>query len=132
MSKQRGFTLVELLVVLVIMGLLMTLVGSLTVEQVDKARAQEEWLVLQRTLGGVAFRAYARNEPVEVLGDGRRLDWKAASGQSGELTLEQLSFDAPQKIVFNASGIANPARLEVRQRGRLRSIELNAWLEDRA
>ena len=131
MRPARGFTLVELLVVLTIAGLLMALVGSLTVTQVDKARAQEEWLVLQRTLDTVAFRAFARNESIELVAEGTNLGWKSDAGDAGELSMRQLSFESPQKVVFNSSGIASPATLEVWQRERLRTVELNAWLEER-
>ena len=48
MRQQRAFTLIELLVVFSILGLLVALVGPLGARQMDKARAQEQWLVLQR------------------------------------------------------------------------------------
>ena len=50
---------IALLVVLAILGFVIALVGPLTVDRIDKARAQEEWLVLDRTVRGLAFRAFA-------------------------------------------------------------------------
>ena len=47
MRRAPGFTLVELLVVLAILGFVVALVGPLTADRLDKARAQEEWLVLE-------------------------------------------------------------------------------------
>ena len=59
MSRQRGMTLVELLIVFAIVGLLVSLVSPSSAKLLDKAKAQEEWLVLDRTIDSLAFNAYA-------------------------------------------------------------------------
>lgn len=127
----RGFTLVELLVVLAILGLVVALVGPLTADRLDKARAQEEWLVLERTVSGLAFRAFAEGRPVELVAEGGRLAWRMAGTDERVLSLEHLFFDPAQTVRINANGVAAPAQLTVRRDGRERALELNRWLDDR-
>jgi prepilin-type N-terminal cleavage/methylation domain-containing protein len=131
MLRARGFTLIELLVVLAILGLVVALVGPLTADRLDKARAQEEWLVLERTLGGLAFRAFAEGRAVELRAEGGRLTWQVAGADQRALPLQHLFFDPAQTVRINANGIASPAELTVRRDGRERRLELNRWLEDR-
>ena len=131
MRVSKGFTLVELLVVLAILGFVVALVGPLTADRLDKARAQEEWLVLERTVSGLAFRAFAEGRPVELQAEGGRLTWRVAGADERVLSLERLFFEPAQTVTINANGIAAPARLTVRRAGLERSLELNRWLEDR-
>ena len=130
MLRGRGFTLVELLVVLAILGFVIALVGPLTVDRIDKARAQEEWLVLDRTVRGLAFRAFADGKDVELRGEGTLLTWKLGNAEARSLNLAHLFFDSPQVVRINPNGVAEPRSLTLRQAGRERSLDLNAWLED--
>ena len=130
MPRGRGFTLVELLVVLAILGFVIALVGPLTVDRIDKARAQEEWLVLDRTVRGLAFRAFADGKDVELRGEGTLLTWKLGDAEARPLNLAHLFFDSPQVVLINPNGVAEPGSLTLRQAGRERSLDLNSWLED--
>jgi len=132
MRRSRGFTLVELLVVLAILGMVVALVGPLTADRLDKARAQEEWLVLERTVTGLAFRAFAEGRPVELRAEGARFAWSVLGAEERALPLEHLFFDPAQRIRINANGIATPGALTVRQAGRERRLPLNDWLDDGA
>ncbi len=129
MTNARGFTLVELLVVLAILGLLLGLVGPLAVDRIDKARAQEEWLVLERTVTGLAFRAFAEGKPVSLRGEGAELRWSIGVEQR-VVPFERLFFEPAQQLSINRNGIARPASLALRQGDRERLLELNGWLED--
>jgi prepilin-type N-terminal cleavage/methylation domain-containing protein len=130
MPRGRGFTLVELLVVLAILGFVIALVGPLTVDRIDKARAQEEWLVLDRTVRGLAFRAFADGRDVELRGEGTRFTWKLGDAEARSLDLTHLFFDSPQVVLINPNGVAEPRSLTLRQAGRERRLDLNSWLED--
>ena len=52
-----GFTLVELLIILAIVGTLVALVAPLGVRQIERTRAEEESLILERALIDVRHRA---------------------------------------------------------------------------
>jgi prepilin-type N-terminal cleavage/methylation domain-containing protein len=132
MRVAKGFTLVELLVVLAILGLVVALVGPLTADRLDKARAQEEWLVLERTVSGLAFRAFAEGRSVELQAEGGRLTWRVAGADERALSLGHLFFEPAQSVTINANGVAAPAQLTVRRDGRERRMELNRWLDDGA
>jgi len=127
--RQRAFTLVELLVVFAILGFLVALVAPLGVRQVEKARAQEQWLVLERTVEGLAFRAFAEGREVSLEANGTQLDWRLGDEPPRTLVLDRLFFDPPQVVQIDAHGLARPAALELRQDGRPRSLTLNGWLE---
>jgi len=129
MRATRGFTLVELLVVLTILGLLLGLVGPLAVDRIEKAKSQEEWLVLERTVTGLAFRAFAEGRPVELTGEGTQLTWHMGE-EERVMPFEKLFFDPRQELRINRSGVASPATLTLRQAGRERRLELNTWLGD--
>jgi prepilin-type N-terminal cleavage/methylation domain-containing protein len=130
MARGRGFTLVELLVVLAILGFIIALVGPLTADRLDKARAQEEWLVLDRTVHALAFRAFAEGRAVELHAEGAELRWTVAGRDERSLSLRHLFFDSPQVVRINTNGIAEPASFALHQRGRARTLQLNGWLED--
>jgi len=132
MRRTHGFTLVELLVVLAILGMVVALVGPLTADRLDKARAQEDWLVLERTVTGLAFRAFAEGRPVELHAEGARLAWQVSGAEARALPLPHLFFDPAQTVRINANGIAAPAAITVRQAGRERQLQLNDWLDDGA
>lgn len=123
-----GFTLIELLVVLAILGMLVALVAPLGVRQVERARAQEEWLVLQRTVEGLAFRAFAEGRSVRLDARGTALKWQLGAQPEKTLVLQHLFFDPGQTVRIDEHGVASPGALELRQDGRPRSIDLNRWL----
>jgi prepilin-type N-terminal cleavage/methylation domain-containing protein len=126
--RTSGFTLVELLVVFAVLGVLMALVAPLGVKQVERARAQEEWLVLRRTVEGLAFRAFAQGREVTLEARGAELVWRAAGGAEQRLALEHAFFDPAQRIRIDAHGIAAPATLSLSQSGRRRTLDLNEWV----
>ncbi len=129
---QTGMTLVELLIVFSIVGLLVALVAPLTVRQMDKARGQEELLVLGRTVDTVAFRSFADGKSAVLTGRGTEFTWQFSGEAVQQLQLEQVFFDREQQVLINTSGFANQEGLTVTFGGRERFIKLNRWLEDEA
>jgi prepilin-type N-terminal cleavage/methylation domain-containing protein len=128
--RQRGFTLVELLVVFAILGLLVALIAPLGMRQLDNARSQEEWLVLQRTVEGLAFRAFAQGAEVDLEARGEELAWRAGGGPRRVLVLHHLFFAPDQSVHIDAHGLARPDTLDVRQADRIRTLPLNRWLTE--
>ena len=123
-AKARGFTLVEILLVLVLGALLVGLVAPLGVRQVEKARAQSEWLTLQREVRSLALRAVARNEYLSLRAAGHELAWCANGGDGGAMTFEQLYFEPEQFVTFNPNGIADAEFIELLQRDRRRRLNI--------
>ena len=129
LMKLRGFTLVELLIVLAIVGTIISLVAPLGMRQLERTKAQEEWLVLERTLSGLAFNAFTQDAPITLEASGRQLSWtQFDQTKPSMIEFEQLSFDR-QIIAFNANGLADQSELRLRQRERARVMRLNQGFE---
>jgi prepilin-type N-terminal cleavage/methylation domain-containing protein len=126
----RGFTLIELLIVFTIIGFLGALVAPFGIHQVEKARSQSEWLMLERTMEGLAFRAFAQGREVDLTADGAGIEWRIGTDAPKTLALQQLFFSPKQMIHIDAHGLASPDTLTLNQAGRPRTIILNRWLTD--
>lgn len=127
-TQSSGFTLVELLIVLTIIGLTASLVAPLGAKQFDKARAQEEWLTLRRTVDGLAFRAYSLGRETELHAKGTSLEWTFTDGKKGRLNFKKVFFAPEQTISIDRNGYADRDRLELRMAGAPRELTLNNWL----
>lgn len=128
MKSTRGMTLVELLIVFTIMGLLVSLVAPSSTKLLDKARAQEEWLVLDRTIDSLAFRAFADGKYVELAAEDQTLQWKIDGKPAGALALGYLRFEKDQIVVISPNGFADLDEIVVFQGDRPRALRLNRWL----
>jgi len=121
-------TLIELLIVFSIVGMLVALVAPATSGLMDKARAQEEWLVVERQVGALAFRAFAGGEAISITGRGAELIWSIGERQQGVLKLSHLFVDPEQTVRINSHGVASPDRMVIRHAGRERVLVLNRWM----
>ena len=124
LRRTGGFTLIEILLVVLLTSILVALVAPLGVQQVEKARAQTEWLTLQREIGRLSMRAFLRGEFITLDVSGRQLLWQSGRGEQGVIQFEQLFFSPPQKITINPNGIADRPDIEVRQRERRRRMAI--------
>lgn len=124
-----GFTLVELMVVILIVGLLASLVGPYGSRLFDRARAQQERVDIERLMRRLGSNAFMRGKSIRVEGHGSKLYWEADDQNSGEREL-QYSFVNPETVIeINRNGIARPDTLTITQSGRDSTIELNRGLE---
>jgi general secretion pathway protein G len=77
--QQRGFTLLELLVVLVLVGMVTGMVGPRFIELTERLRYRNEWLTLQQRINGLTLevqltgRAMSLQEVVLALPSGWQL-----------------------------------------------------------
>jgi prepilin-type N-terminal cleavage/methylation domain-containing protein len=124
LRRNRGFTLIEVLLVIVLASVLVTLVAPVGVEQVEKARAQTEFLELDRQVGRLALDAFLRGDFVTLHAAGRRLAWRFDGGRRGAVEFEQLFFETEQQVIINPNGIADSRQLVLLQRERPRTLEI--------
>ena len=122
--RTRGFTLIEILLVVLLMSIVLALVAPLGIEQVEKARAQSEWLALDRELGRLSVNAFLTSEFISLHAAGKQLAWESDNGDQGVLEFEHLFFSPEQRLTFNPNGIADPFEIVVLQRERQRTLSL--------
>lgn len=122
--RPRGFTLIEILLVVLLMSVLITLVAPLGIKQVEKARAQSEWLTLNRELGRLSLDAFLRSDFVTLVAAGKQLAWASDGGEQGVIEFEHLFFSPEQRLTINPNGIADPFEITVVQRERQRTLSL--------
>ncbi len=122
--RVRGFTLLEILLVMALFSTVIALVAPLGSAQVEKAQAQSEWLTLERHVGGLSLDAFLRGDFVVLYADGQRLSWESDHGEAGFVEFEHLFFSPIQTVTINPNGIADRARIEVTQGDRQRSLVL--------
>ncbi|CAH1552967.1 type II secretion system protein [Vibrio rotiferianus] len=119
--SMRGFTLIELMVVLVILGTMLSLVGPLAVSNVDKAKVTTEIAQLNNWITKVSLSAYYKGFPIIASFEGKqirvfaepvtRFDDKEEQidHQPNETEIiDKIEFDVlffqPQQIQFNKNG----------------------------
>ena len=124
LRKTCGFTLIEILLVVLLTSILAALVAPLGIVQVEKARAQSEWLALDREIGRLSLDAFLRGDFVTIYAAGKQLAWESRSGQQGVIEFEHLFFSPDQRITINPNGIADRPVIEVLQRDRRRSLRI--------
>ena len=124
LQRHGGFTLIEVLLVVLLVSILITLAAPVGVLQVDKARAQTEFLELDRLIDRLSMDAFVRSDFVTLHAAGKRLAWEFEAGDSGAIEFEQLFFDSEQTVVINPNGIADPQVLVLLQRERSRTLEM--------
>ena len=124
LRRMHGFTLIEILLVVVLVSIMAALVAPLGVTQVEKARAQSEWLTLDREIGRLSMDAFLASDFVSVDAAGKQLAWKFQGGKRGSIEFEQLFFSPAQRITINPNGIADRPEILVLQRDRQRSLKI--------
>ena len=122
--RARGFTLIEILLVVLLTSILVALVAPLGIEQVEKARAQSEWLTLDREMGRLSMDAFLRGDFVTIYAAGKQLAWEFRGGKQGVIEFEHLFFSPQQQVTINPNGIADRAEIEVLQRDRRRILRI--------
>ena len=124
LRKTRGFTLIEILLVVLLTSILAALVASLGIAQVEKARAQSEWLTLDREIDRLLLDAFLRGDFITLVAAGKQLAWASDGGEQDVIEFEQLFFSPEQRITINPNGIADRLVIEVLQRDRRRNLRI--------
>jgi prepilin-type N-terminal cleavage/methylation domain-containing protein len=133
--NMRGFSLVELLVVLAIAASLVALVGPLGFSTVERARAQTELVSIQRWYDRMGYTAFIRSDPVyiEWSSDGVAVARTGSDEVVGEKDISLLSFSSDAPVTFNSSGVPSQASITFLSRsGRQYAIDLSGALSVRS
>lgn len=80
-SRLRGFSLIELMIVIVLMSLLAAIVAPLTFRQLDRAKAKTEYLVFRNTLKSLSAKAFTQGLSYEIKMAGNSYTARSVLGQ---------------------------------------------------
>lgn len=122
--RNRGFTLIELLITIAIMGLAMGLVGPLAIEQLDKFRAQDELVQLEKTIKNHRRLAFINHQTIAITVSGNRLSVRIGEKPEQLTSFEFISFQ-PQQYLINRNGFMEPGQIEVEYNEQLRVLEFD-------
>ena len=125
-----GFTLIELMVVMAIVALLMTMVGPLAINNLEKAQAKQEMLSLKNWFRKISARAfYTGQEHVVKLAGKKVMLYVRGQEQRTitEITFESLFFQ-PQILQYNTKGFVEPGKLTGSYRGTPIEVNLATWV----
>jgi prepilin-type N-terminal cleavage/methylation domain-containing protein len=128
-SRRFGFTLVELLIVITIVGLLGSLVGPYGAKLFDRARAQEERVEIERWIHRLSMDAFMNGWSTTVDGQGSRIAWSIDGRETGLKDLRFSFIEPGTTISISRNGIAQPGTLVIVQSGRSFAIDLNKGLD---
>ena len=138
-SKYKGFTLIELMVVMSIVALLLTMVGPLAINAVDKANAKQEMLTMKNWLRKISYRAFTTGTAYQLKLAGKKAELFAIESemeQSDERqqlsplithTFESLFFQ-PQVLTYNKNGFVSPTMLQGTYRNNTLKVDLSQWV----
>ena len=130
LSKSKGFTLIEMLVVTAIMSSLLLLAGALGVKSVDKARAQVELISTYNLIKQSGARAFTSGKPVTLEFHGSDLNVYIGQKIWKKKSYKYVDFDS-QTMRFSENGILYDRNLTLSLRGAKKILDLSA-LSDRS
>ncbi|XQW85900.1 type II secretion system protein [Thalassotalea piscium] len=107
----KGFTLIELMIVMSVVALLLTMVGPLAVNNLEKAQAKQEMLSLKNWLSKISYQAYASGHILQLTLAGKKATLAKISAEKKIITTETFEyiFFTPQVINFSRHGIVYPS-----------------------
>ncbi|MFT7008492.1 MAG: prepilin-type N-terminal cleavage/methylation domain-containing protein [Colwellia sp.] len=144
----KGFTLIELMVVMAIVALLMSLVGPLTIQRYEKTRGIEESLSFKNWLVANSYRAFATGKNAVFSLSGNKVTFTysinntdlqnlAEGVVAGQIIYEpQLNpiissrefsylFFQPQTIHVNAYGIISDKSISMTIAGKIKTMHID-------
>ena len=121
----KGFTLIELIIVLSIVSLLLSVVAPISIKAVDKTEAKTELLNTTKWIKNIGFQAFIKQQSysLELYGNTLNL-YKIPSNELVKTKeLASLNF-TQQRVNFNANGFVTPAQISGHFRGEPLTISL--------
>ncbi|MBL4909427.1 MAG: prepilin-type N-terminal cleavage/methylation domain-containing protein [Alteromonadaceae bacterium] len=133
--KHHAFTLIELMVVMAIVAILMTMVGPLAINTLDKAQAKQEMLTMKNWFRKISYRAFATGQTYQLKLTGKKAELflinSDPQAKKAKLilskSLESLFFQ-PQTLTYSAKGFVSPLSVTGTYRHKALTIDLNSWV----
>lgn len=127
-SRRLGFTLVEMLIVMTIVGSLLSLVGPLAIDSLNKAQARSEILTMKNWLNYQSQRAFITGTDIQIQLRGKRASLVLSSlPNSPEFMEFDYLFFQPQDIYFSQHGVSSTHQVMARIVDQDMTIELQDW-----
>lgn len=123
----KGFTLIELIIVLSIVSLLLSVVAPISIKAVDKTEAKTELLSTTKWIKNIGFQSFIEQQSymLELNGNTLSLYKKPSNDLVKTKQLESLSF-TQQWVNFNANGFITPEQISGHFRGEPLTISLES------
>lgn len=107
----RGFSLIELVIVMLIGSMLLLLVGSLSSNQVTRAERIEDEFLLNRTIQLAKREAFFSGQSYRLKLDGKQLLLASSVDDSSKQVDFNVIFFPPQELTINRNGFVSPAKI---------------------
>jgi prepilin-type N-terminal cleavage/methylation domain-containing protein len=135
LRQQLGFTLIELMIVMSIVALLLSLVGPMAIQNLEKAEAKQEMLMMKNWLKKISYRASATGQQHQLKLSGKQAELcMIVTGQNETTshiiitkTFNSLFFK-PQQLTYSTKGFVSPAALQGQYRSKDLTININHWV----
>jgi len=133
--KYHGFTLIELMVVMAIVALLMSMVGPLAINTLEKAQAKQEMLTMKNWFRKISYRAFSTGQKYQLKLSGKKAElFLINADQQAEKTtlilsknLESLFFQ-PQILTYSEKGFVTPMTVKGVYRNKALLVDLSQWV----
>jgi prepilin-type N-terminal cleavage/methylation domain-containing protein len=128
LKSTPGFTLVELLIVMTIVGTLLSLVGPLAIDSLSKAQARSEVLTLHNWIKYQSQRAFITGADVQISLKDKTAELTSAISDKSTREFEYLIFP-PQVVVLTQHGFIKPDKIIATIVDQDISIDIKGWNE---
>jgi len=123
-----GFTLIELMIVMLISTLLLSLVGPFAINQLDKFRVAGEIRKLELNLKAIGNIAFLTHTSFKVTFNEQKVDvYKYTNGEGKYLLKRSVYFDdlifESQELVFNRRGFSATEQIVLKNSSKMIRIE---------
>lgn len=111
----RGFTLIELMIVVVIISSVITLVGPNLFKAYEKAQYRTDLVELKDIVRQISYKAFINGRQVSLVLSGKTMHYQYAdSPQKTKKNFEFIDFGEPQEVMFSEFGFTNVDRIFVK------------------
>ncbi len=122
-----AFTLIELMIVMSIVALLMAIVGPMAINNLNKAEAKNELLLLKNWTKKISYRAYVSGQQLELVLNGKQAKLKSQSSLVSDRNFEYLFFH-PQRLTFSNKGFVLPSKIEGTYKDKKLDLDLSKMI----